>query len=118
MLIQPRSKVAPLSLRFFPDALVISIVHREEVYLSEAARAGERLYREVRTQERVLYELVAEGEYEEKILRQVPQAKRGVVEGKPSFRWRFPIYGTAHPDTVRTSLPPGDGSGGGGQMAP
>jgi hypothetical protein len=115
MLVQPRSKVVPISIRAFKDALVVEVRHKEPVYLSDVFRVGGRTYREVRTGERVLYELIAEGEYEERLLSRDPRGKRMPDGGATLYRWRFPVRGykdgpnDSEPTVVRDSLPPGSG---------
>ncbi len=108
MLVQPRSKVVPISIRFFKDALVVEVRHKEPVYLSDAFRVGGRTCREVRTGEKILYELIAEGEYEERLLSADARSKRTPNGGATLYRWRFPVrsHGPGHnqPDVVRDSL--------------
>ena len=113
MLVQPRSKVVPISIRMFKDALVVEVRHKEVVYLSDVFQAGGRTYREVRTAEKVLYELIAEGEYEERLLSASPRSKRTPDGSATLYRWRFPVrsHGSNHhqPDVVRDSFLVGGG---------
>jgi len=73
MLIRPRAKIVPLSLRMPPGAIVVRACHDEELFLSRPVEAGGEVWREVRVRERegfrTLWELVAESRFEERLLR-------------------------------------------------
>lgn len=95
MLLRARSRALPLSLRYFHDGVVISAVHKHELYLSEAVEAGKEVYREIREQKedgtRTLWELVAESPWEEALLRNGARFHRASEGGMVRFTWRIPV---------------------------
>ena len=93
MLIRPRAKIVPLSLRMPPGAIVVQACHDEELFLSRPVEAGGEVWREVRVRERegsrTLYELVAESRFEERLLRSRVQFERIQESFRVCYTWRL-----------------------------
>lgn len=93
MLMRPRAKIVPLSIKMPPGALVIAASHDRELFLSRPAEAGGEVWREVRVREkggfRSLWELVAENSFEEALLRGEVQFERFKEGSRVRYVWRL-----------------------------
>lgn len=93
MLIRPRAKIVALSLKMPPGAVVLRASHDRELFLSRPVEAGGEVWREVRVREeggfRTLYELVAEGAFEEALLRGQAQFERVREGSRVQYVWRL-----------------------------
>ena len=93
MLIRPRAKIVPLSLRMPPGAIVVRACHDEELFLSRPVEAGGEVWREVRVRERegsrTLWELVAESRFEERLLKSRVQFERIQESFRVCYTWRL-----------------------------
>lgn len=93
MLIRPRAKIVALSLRMPPGAIVVRACHDQELFLSRPVEAGGEVWREVRVREReglrTLYELVAEGVFEERLLRDRAQFEKIQEGSRVCYVWRL-----------------------------
>ena len=93
MLIRPRAKIVPLSLRMPPGAIVVRACHVEELFLSRPVEAGGEVWREVRVRERegfrTLWELIAESRFEERLLRSRVQFERIQEGSRVCYIWRL-----------------------------
>jgi len=72
MLIRPRSKVVPLSVKMPNRRIVLEIRTKDEVELTPPIRLKDETYRELRIKQygqwRTAYEIVGENEYEDQLL--------------------------------------------------
>lgn len=95
MLIRARSKVVALSVRVFPDAYVVSAMHKNPLFLSEVAEAGKEVYREIREEKdgemRTVWELVAETEWEAQLLRAKARFHREAEGNLHRYTWRLSL---------------------------
>lgn len=93
MLIRPRARIVALSLKMPPGAVVVRACHDQELFLSRAVEAGGEVWREVRVREeggfRTLYELVAEGMFEEGLLKGRVQFEKIQEGSRVCYVWRL-----------------------------
>lgn len=118
MLIRPKSRSVPISVRQFRDAWVFQVNAKEAVWFSQLVCSGGEVYREIRIErdgeQRVLYEIVAEGDFEKAVLEAEPRYHRVLRGGRVEHVWRFPVRrgdGALESGHVRDQLSPGGGSG-------
>jgi len=93
MLIRPRARIVALSLRMPPGAIVVQACHEQELFLSRPVEAGGEVWRELRVKERAgfrtLFELVAEGMFEERLLKGRVQFERIQDSSRVCYVWRL-----------------------------
>lgn len=119
MLIRPKSRSVAISIRQFRDAWVFQVNAKEAVWFSQLVRSGGEVYREVRIEkdgeQKVLYEIVAEGDYEQAILENEPRYHRNLRGDRVEHVWRFPVArrgdGALDGGGVRDQLPAGSRPG-------